>query len=273
MVTTYTDFLDILDYELQQEKQGGDTASADKFRFLPHSQSLRIINETYRELAMVSQDQFEMEFTHTFTFDTKTFLVPDAIIRVLAIWEEDSWRILGDSSDLNSSITSVSSEKITNTDLWSSGDTIRLKVVIFPPRIFSDEITDTIDSYTNSSITHTTAHDELEVGDIIRVVFESTRYEDCIILGKTVDTLYIEYNTEEVPVSFTNESARNINFPKAYIKLLILDLKRKSYARKGKAMSQFDYSEFMQLKNKWINEVSRIGHVATIAFEGYGLGR
>jgi len=137
MKYTYTEFLDILDWELQQEKQGGDTAQADKFRFLPHTQALRVLNETMRELAMVSPDQFEREYIYTFVESgtVKTLTLPEFILKAVSWWDEteERWKVIGDSSDLTSTIVSTSSDTIYNSDGWSQFDEIKLKVVALPP--------------------------------------------------------------------------------------------------------------------------------------------
>jgi hypothetical protein len=64
MQFTYEQYFDIeLDYALQQEKDGGDRGSANKFRYLPKDRSQRAINDAIRELVLLNKDRYYAEVT------------------------------------------------------------------------------------------------------------------------------------------------------------------------------------------------------------------
>jgi len=64
MQLTYSQYFQrVLDYELQQVKDGGDRAGADKFRYLSSTQSQRAINEAIRELVLLNKDRYYAELT------------------------------------------------------------------------------------------------------------------------------------------------------------------------------------------------------------------
>jgi len=288
MKYTYTEFLDILDWELQQEKQGGDSAAANKFRFLPHTQSLRVINETIRELATISPDQFEREYTY-FAFTQlstqvqKYLRLPDFIVKVLAYWNstDEVWSVLGDSSDLDSDVVSIDSDTIYCSDGLSSGDSVKLKVVAFPHEVVDGAAATasfTFESITGNKIVTENVEFPSDTyypeGSLISYGTDSpSRY----VIDRKDDasnTLYLNKDVNEYSQDFFLISPSTyIPLKDPYIRLLILEIKRKVYARKGKALASFDYSELMTLKQQWREETSPIQHKARIAFEGYGLGR
>jgi len=284
MKYTYAEFLDILDWELQQEKQGGDSAQADKFRFLPHTQALRVINETIRELAVISQDQFEREYNYTVTVDgTKHIQLPEFIIKAIAYWHstDECWKILGDSSDLTSELVSIDSATIYNASGWAEGDVVKLKVIAFPHEVIAEEESVSYDSYENNTITlnYGDSGESLMAGQKLTILDASaSRYEDFLIDQRdyqVVAKLFLnkEIKANPIPPAAITNSSNIIPIPTAYSRLLILEIKRKVYARKGKAISTYEYSELMKLKAQWTEETSPIQHKARIAFEGYGLGR
>ena len=63
---TFLEYFDVLDWELEQVKDGIDRASADKFRYLPSTQAPRVINETIRELVALCPKRFEKEIIFRF---------------------------------------------------------------------------------------------------------------------------------------------------------------------------------------------------------------
>jgi len=277
MKYAYSEFLDILDWEFQQEKQGGDSANADKFRYLPHTQAERVINETMKELAMISPDQFEREYTYVFEENQNYLTLPDFIFKTIAWWDDtyEKWRILGDSSDLTSTITSTRSGIIYNSDGWEEDNTIKFKVLVFPPLA---------KAWAGSTSVDITAVDGRKVS-IAGVEFgfwdeggkvecntpptATTALIDEISLNG--GSLWLDREFPNTPT--TIEMVSEVTFPEPYYRLLILEIKRKVYARKGKALSSYEYSELMKLKAQWMEETSSIQHKASIAFEGFGLGR
>ena len=224
MAYTYATFFDVLDYELKQIREGGDLASKDAYRCLPSDQAERIINESIKDLILLNLDRFEQELTVTFKASPSagditeastgtTYTAPDRIVQILSARIDNNWFLLGDSSDLNSTIYSTSNKTITNVDGWAEDDTITFKVILIPEN------------------------------------------------AATAPTGDITTNTD------------TLEFPDEYIRLLILDVKRRSYARKGNGLSQFEYIEYQELRNRWIAEKGRVRKVARVAFRGYGFGR
>ena len=223
MAYTYAEYFDILDYELQQKSEGGDLADDDAYRFLPSDHAERVINTTIKEFVLTNADRFEQELTVTFkdspsgaiteAASGSTYTTPDQIAKIISAKVDNNWFIIGDSSDLSSTIYSTSNKIITNADGWVEDDTITFKVVLFPTETMTDD------------------------GDI------------------------------------TARTGDNIPFPDEYTRLLTLAVKKKAYARKGKGLSQFEYSEYMDLNKKWVHEKGKVRKVARVAFRGYGFGR
>jgi len=282
MKYTYAEFLAILDWEFQQEKQGGDSAQADKFRFLPHTQALRVINETIRELVTISPDQYEREYTYVVVTKHEDEILnhlelPEFIIKVMAYWADDEWKILGDSSDLDSEITSIDSNTIYSSTGWSRGDTIKLKIVAFPHLVIETGATVDI------NVTIGDNYFTFDYGDF---PVDSFPEGSLILFGGEADRYKIERKSHQALIMYLNRAVVGSSYPTInsepstyiplkdpYIRLLILEIKRKVYSRKGKALANFEYSELMSLKQQWREETSPVQHKARISFEGYGLGR
>jgi hypothetical protein len=149
-MVTYANYFNTLDYELQQQSEGGDNASDDSYRSLPSDQAERVINETIKEYVLLCADRFEQELVVTFK-DTPSgdideavsgneYTAPDQIQKVIAFKEDSAgnWKIPSDSSDLTSTIYSPSNKVLYNGDGWVEDDTITLKVVLFPEETMTD---------------------------------------------------------------------------------------------------------------------------------------
>lgn len=206
MAQTYDEYFNtVLDYELNQEAQYGDLASADDYRKLRHKDGKRYVNESIEELVQLNPSKFETDWIYTFDSAENTFQVPDCIQRILSIQINNKWTGLPDSSDLASAIRSTSADTIVNTEGWDRGDQITLKVVKYPDRIVND---------------------------------------DDLVL-----------------------------FPRGNMRLLTLLVKKKAFIRVGKRMSQIEYSEYMELRKMYADDISRVSKKARLAFRGKAFGR
>jgi hypothetical protein len=116
----------------------------------------------------------------------------------------------------------------------------------------SSDLNSTIYSTSNKTITNANEWEENDTITFKAIVFPATSMTTSsdITSGSTV-----------------------LTWPNEYIRLLTLDVKKKVYSRQGKGLSQFEYSEYMELKNRWSNEKGRVRKVSRVAFRGYGFGR
>ena len=299
---TFLEYFDILDWELEQVKDGVDRASADKFRFLPSTQARRMINETIRELVALCPKRFEKEVVFRFhhndpengyiniegdtyiSSDLKTFTVPDSIMKVIAIKVDDVWSVLEDSSS-NADIFSPASNQIYNADGWTmyepgvTGDTLKARVIMHPPKI-----TGTTHTVTGVSEGSTTAYTfgfaiDFEVGDsaVVTNVTPATFNSTQTVIGVDERKYRVITDLDSSALTYTSGGTVTrdaiVDFPQEYIRLLTLEIKRKAWARKGRKMSEFEYSELMALKGRWERETGRVRSKSIFAAEGYGFGR
>lgn len=309
---TYTEYYNILDWELEQVKDGGDSASQDSFKKLPSTEAKRVINDARRELVGKNYERFEQEIIFRFFDPTESmpdwtegyydiditntelvsgniFKVPADIAKYIAFKDDNSkWNIAPTSSLYGAPIYSPAHNKIYNEDGWLDGDTLSSIVVRFPT-----EIKETISAVSVNSTQSATdagyfgtklwmdfATDPgFKVGDIVTFSgwSESTLNTDHRIIYRKSDGLeYIVDTTFAATAAGTvalNYESRTIDWMDEYIRLLTLDIKRKAYSRKGKAMSQFEWIEYNELLRQWINDTGRVKQVAHIAFKGYGFGK
>ncbi len=309
---TYTEYYSVLDWELQQVKDGGDSSSQDSFKKLPSTEAKRVINDARRELVGRNYERFEQEIIFRFYDPTESmpswedgyyniditdtdlisgnmFIVPSDIARFIAFKDGDSkWQIAADSSFSTESIYSPAHNKIYNEDGWLNDDTLTAKIVKFP-----EEIKETITAVSASSTQN--AEDAgyygtnlwvdfatdpgFKVGDIVTFDSwsEASLNTDHRILYRSSDGLeYIIDTTFTATATGTvarDYSAREIDWMMEYVRLLTLDIKRKVYSRKGKALSQYEWIEFNDLLNRWVSDTGRVRQKAYIAFEGYSFGR
>lgn len=137
MLTYYDYYYKELDWELQQVKEVGDKIVSDKNKTLPFEQGKRAVNECIKELVHKNKDRYKQEWTYTFDSDMSTFTVPNYVHSILSWYdsENDVWKMLSDSSDMNSTIISRSHDTIYNSDGWDKGDEIKFKIIKYPDEI------------------------------------------------------------------------------------------------------------------------------------------
>ena len=64
-----------------------------------------------------------------------------------------------------------------------------------------------------------------------------------------------------------------VKFPDEWLRLLTLEVKRRAYSRKNKAISQYEFAELMELKKDWAKDVGKVRFVSRLAWKGKGYGR
>ena len=136
---TYLEFLeDTLDYMLGQKPESADAAGADNERIMKKADGKVLVNQAIEEFVLMNEKRFEEEYSYIFDSYTTVFNIPYNIAKVKAIIVDDKWEIVGDSSDLRSTIRKVASDKLYNSGGWAKGEELYMKVIAFPPTITSD---------------------------------------------------------------------------------------------------------------------------------------
>ena len=301
---TYTEFFATLDWELQQEKETADTASADKFRSLPSTQAKRIIDETLQEMTRDSKGRFSEEVTLYFydpataipsetvgqininldtdvSSDTYTLTLPTIVCELVAYKDSnDYWCSVEDSSS-NEDMYSPSQNTIYNSDGWEHGDELEVKIVRYPKPFTESGISiyGTITAANPTVYSVNTAHD-VSAGDsvVIAGVGVSNYNTTQTVTAVTSSTITTSLDSS----TFGNSSGGTITrdtdsdtLPtqiQAWEQLLILRIKERAYARKGKAMSKFEYSKMMNLNAKYSADKGKVKSVALLNFEGHDFG-
>lgn len=214
--TRYSKYLEILDYELQQKKDGADTADAEKFRILPHAEAPRIINEVLKALVQDKPEAYSKEVIFYF-FDSTVayyplkdgeyyyidinecvegniFKIPNTIKEIQMFvypgTSEDTtqrdgiWTPAYDSSFSINDIYAPSKDELYNVDGWNDGDELRAKVVFYP-----DDLKASI-----TPVAITTATEEANAGTFSDKVYVFT-------LGTVIDVVRgdIIFVTSAVP--------------------------------------------------------------------------
>lgn len=304
---TYTDYFSILDWELQQESDGGDTASADKFRKLPSTESKRYINDTRRELIGKNYERFEKEIIFRFFDETSTlpsyedgyynieitsdhisgntFIVPNDIAKFIAYKNSSSlWLIPPDSSQFGVSIYSPSHNKIYNSDGWTAGTELTAKVIQFPEDIketitLGAALLNEATAYPGSKVLALApVTSNYQVGDLATISSSTVPAYDGSwrVLAKATSNqlvLDLDYTSSGSGDITRNYEPFEIEWPEEYIRLLTLEIKKKIYARKNKALSQYEWIEYNDILTQWKNDTGRVKQFSSIAFKGYGLGK
>lgn len=165
MVIKYGQLLSDIDVELLQTKESGDTADAEKYRILPHSELARYANETLLTLSKENPAMYEDEFVITL-FDSgdgdyyppvengliyldiaesvidNDLILPSRIEKIQAIMSPigettrtGQWIQPYNSSVSSTEIYCPSPNKIYNSNGWVAGDTLRVRASVRPVKL------------------------------------------------------------------------------------------------------------------------------------------
>ena len=165
MVIKYGQLLSDIDVELLQTKESGDTADAEKYRILPHSELARYANETLLTLSKENPAMYEDEFVITL-FDSgdgdyyppvengliyldiaesvidNDLIRPSRIEKIQAIMSPigettrtGQWIQPYNSSVSSTEIYCPSPNKIYNSNGWVAGDTLRVRASVRPVKL------------------------------------------------------------------------------------------------------------------------------------------
>ncbi|HQN72898.1 MAG TPA: hypothetical protein PLB16_05750 [bacterium] len=165
MVIKYGQLLSDIDVELLQTKESGDTADAEKYRILPHSELARYANETLLTLSKENPSMYEDEFVITL-FDSgdgdyyppvengliyldiaesvidNDLILPSRIEKIQAIMtplgkttRTGQWIQPYNSSVSSTEIYCPSPNKIYNSNGWVAGDTLRVRASVRPVKL------------------------------------------------------------------------------------------------------------------------------------------
>lgn len=165
MVIKYGQLLSDIDVELLQTKESGDTADAEKYRILPHSELARYANETLLTLSKENPSMYEDEFVITL-FDSgdgdyyppvengliyldivesvvdNDLILPSRIEKIQAIMSPigettrtGQWIQPYNSSVSSTEIYCPSPNKIYNSNGWAAGDTLRVRASVRPVKL------------------------------------------------------------------------------------------------------------------------------------------
>lgn len=135
---TYHNWFQILEEELRQQKELGDLADRDTYRVIPYETGKRYINEILRDMVLENPFIFQKMFTYTFTSSASTLLIPENIYKIQMIKYQDSWKDIEDylsAGHPSTGIYAISPNELYNPEGWNLGDTLEMKVVMYPTEI------------------------------------------------------------------------------------------------------------------------------------------
>ena len=283
---TYTQLLGIIDEELEQESTTTDLV--DKHRFLPRTSFLRIINETLDQLVRLNPDYFECEYTYVFPEATHEYKAPEQIYSIHAYQDiHERWVGVTNQSGAGN-IISVGSNTLRNDEGWQEGDELKMIVTMFPLPMFAPVTSLNVvqpllhfpANIFTQELTYASAHAIMNSTNrkinIIREVFPAEQMINSIvninIMGDQfefqIETL--EYATDP---NKTYEIESVLPLPKHHHKLFLLEVKRRVYARKNKALTQYEWIDLEREKALFKMEKSRIPARQVLGFIGHGFGR
>jgi hypothetical protein len=304
MAYTYTfkQLFDKLDWFLQQKKEGADTASKDKFRLLPYSEAKWFVSDLMRELVASAPDRYEetvtvkfydsSDFQSEIPLDTKQTIyldlnnpeevdgkylyLPQFIRSLESVYDEKQkvWYIPYDTEQEPNRYYSDRANTLVGLSDFNLTDEIKIKIVRYPKRIKNniDETTITImsgDYYGYMSNSFILNNASLERGD--EIMLDNHK---CKVLKYSDNIVYVDENflPQDYPFSFNTDN-QIVEIDDAYLRYFMLEVKRAVYARKGKALSQWEWRELVELAGKWKQSSSRLRQRTRFSISGVGYGK
>lgn len=298
---TFSELFEILDYELKQQKEFGDRGDPDKFRYLRMVDAKRVVSDTLyylyslnpelslQEISVVGRDMadYTVEYYDSviyFEQGDNYLKVPDRVFNINGIKIDTKWLKLYDSSDLNATWYSPKRDRLVyRGENFDNEKSFSLLASLYPKRIKDNvELENlTADTVLGStfSLSVGSPH-KFEVGD--RVTLSSTSetslngtftvvaYTEGHIFVNGADFLFPVF---DVHLVFDTDN-QEIDIPAEYFDMLVLEIKRKVYARKEERMSPYEYAQLNQVYlPRWKNEQGRVRQASHLSSWGYGFGK
>lgn len=304
-------FNEKLDFNLRQGKESGDSADAESYRKLPRADTPEFIHDAVCELMRENQAKFTEEIVITLydggdagyypvrdgekyylninsCVDDTILTIPEQIYEIhkmmipLSSSRLGQWVAPFDNTVSSNSIYCPSKRTIHNEDGWAAGDVFRVTASIYPQKLkIETTLTVTSSSILGSSYTSfVVADNDLERGNIIIVASGTAGYAGTYtILHATQTAIIVALDSSALGAwttgTITNDYDNQIMpVPDAYIRLLLLLVKRNSFSRIGKAMITYEYSELEgRLYPQWRADSDIINTTTKLRFRGAGFGR
>jgi len=299
---TYTEFFEILEYELNQKKEAGDRGTPNSFRYLPTTEAKRRINEALYYLASLNPSQYNREQiieTRTFSthvaveedviyvpYDSGKIALPQRVFSVDAIFQRQKWYPLYNSSNLNSDWYSPNKRTLRyRPNNLTDGLQILFHASVLPKELKENvSLTGLTASFSTAScIVVTVGSHKFELGDKITISSAAEPDYDnsnASIIAVTDTEIYVEANTIPFPPSGVTDLVLTfstddylIDIPKQYESMLILELKKRAYQRKRKNMGQSEYAQLALDINRWSSERGQVKQTANFSARGWGFGK
>lgn len=138
---TYDDFFDLMDLEVRQAVETGDLTNPDEFRIFPKEKGKGILNRIMDYLSTINKTKFTKNITYTFPVDATKYTLPNNYRELIAFKDDvldNRWHQADDESNTNAKIYAIDEDALVNTEGWTVGDEISLKVVRYPDKIVDD---------------------------------------------------------------------------------------------------------------------------------------
>lgn len=305
---TWSALWSALDWFLNQQREAGDTADADKFRSLPSTQAKRVVNETIRSMVRNANDRYERELIFRFydpavsyeqiehgylnvditgaQISGDIFILPTRIHTLHSVlMSTGRWERLYDASQRDSEIYSPAHNEVYNENGWSVDEPMTARVVMYPYPIrdniaaMSTTGTPTPDADGFVELTFSSAH-SLEAGDLVTLAAftPSTFNGNWYVVHVPSTTKIVVYTGVTTAVTVAGTVALDtddqiVEVEDDFIEYLQLEVKRRAYDRMGKAISPYEFSRLSKLEAEWVNCRGRVLQRSSAAFRGYGFGK
>lgn len=150
----FTDHFALLEFELQQIKEDGDATAAESYKFLPKVYAKIYTNESIKELIDANPTKQWREDIYIFDAETHYLDLPKNWAYFISYYDEITdtdyphWQVAPDCSDTSAYIKAISPRRLYNSNGWSKGDQLKVRVVCYPADIVDD--TDTVEFEDNN---------------------------------------------------------------------------------------------------------------------------
>jgi len=303
---TYSELFQKLDWLLKQEKEGADTAAADKFRILPSTQAKTVVTETINALVDKAPGRYEREVIVRlvtppeykqpeygyYDISTESEFVKDKILilppRFCAVHSvlmpSGRWERLFDSSQSNLAMYSPAHNEIYNSDGWLVDTELRMKAVMYP-RPIKNNVTVSVASAAVIGDVYlkvvTTTEHGFSYGDTVTLSnFAPNDYNGTYdIIDVPSSTSFVVYlgddygEIDEVGEVILDSDDWLIEVDDSFFEYLQLEIKRRALGRMGKGMSQYEYSLMREYEQRWCDSHGRVLQKAAKYVRGYGFGK
>jgi hypothetical protein len=137
---TFQSLYEILEYELQQESEAGDPDNATDFKVLRKDIAKQYVNETLDELVDTNPFVFLSIEEHSFNGTTYYWRLPDNYAVLLAYKNSSGiWQRVDDNSKTDAAIRVYDEDTIYNSEGWTRGDKLFVKVAAYRSPVIEDD--------------------------------------------------------------------------------------------------------------------------------------